>query len=125
MSEPTDDGFDPEKFRQDSEKVEGGFTEKLRQTAGRIPFAEEALSAYFCAIDPATPLRVKGILMAALAYFVIPSDVIPDFLAVMGFTDDAAVLAAAVRSVLPHVKARHRDRARETLGQETIDGPVG
>lgn len=96
--------------------VEEGFWTKLLKVAGRIPFAEELAAAYFCAADPATPLRVKGVLVAALAYFVMPVDLIPDFIAGFGFTDDAAVLATAIGLVGSHIKPRHQVRARAVLG---------
>ena len=79
-------------------------------------FAEDLAAAYFCAIDAATPLRVKGMLLAALAYFVMPLDVIPDFVAGLGFTDDAAVLAMAIGAVSRHLKPEHHARARAALG---------
>jgi uncharacterized membrane protein YkvA (DUF1232 family) len=41
--------------------------------------------------------------------------VIPDWIVGLGFTDDTAVLAAAMRSILPHIKDRHRDRARQAI----------
>ena len=47
--------------------------------------------------DPATDRKVKLTLVAALAYFVMPFDIIPDILPIMGFTDDAAVITAARR----------------------------
>jgi uncharacterized membrane protein YkvA (DUF1232 family) len=100
--------------------VERGFWKKLLKAAGRIPFAEEAAAAYFCAVDPATPTRVKGVLLAALAYFVIPTDAIPDFVAGLGFTDDAAVLAVAISIVSRHMMPQHRERARAALG--LLDG---
>ena len=96
-------------------RVERGFWTKVRRTLGRVPFVEEAVAAYFCATDRDTPLQVKAILMGALAYFVVPTDMIPDFIAAFGFTDDAAVFYAALRMVAPHIQDRHRDRARETL----------
>jgi uncharacterized membrane protein YkvA (DUF1232 family) len=96
--------------------VEHGFWKKLLKVAGRIPFAEDLAAAYFCAFDPLTPGRVKGVLIAALAYFVIPIDAIPDFIAGFGFTDDAAVLATAIGLVAGHIKPRHRRRARSALG---------
>ena len=95
--------------------VERGFWKKLLQLTGRIPFAEDLAAAYFCATDPKTPTRVKGILLAALAYFVMPVDLIPDFVAGFGFTDDAAVLATAIGLVSGHVKERHHTRARAAL----------
>ncbi len=107
--------YDPQRHARDRSRVERGFWTKVRRTLGRVPFVEEAVAAYFCAIDRNTPLQVKAILMGALAYFVVPTDMIPDFIAVLGFTDDAAVFYAALRMVAPYIKDQHRDRAREAL----------
>lgn len=110
--------YDPSQFAEDQDTVSEGFWDKLRGAAGRIPFLEDALAAYYCATDGATPVQVKAILMGALAYFVIPSDMIPDFIVAMGFTDDAAVLYAAIRTVAPHIREPHRDKARAALRSE-------
>lgn len=95
--------------------VEEGFWRKLLRVATQIPFAEELAAAYFCAVDAETPGRVRGMLIAALAYFVLPFDAVPDFLAGFGFTDDAAVLAGAIGLVSRHMKPQHYSRAREAL----------
>ena len=95
--------------------VDAGFWKKLLKVAGKIPFAEDAAAAYFCAVDPQTPSKVRAVLLAALAYFVTPIDVIPDFVAGFGFTDDAAVLALALSLVAGNVKDIHRKRARTAL----------
>jgi len=102
-------------FEHDRERVRAGFWRKLRRLAWRLPFVEEAIAAWYCALDPTTPPRVKVILMAALAYFVLPSDAVPDFLVGFGFSDDAAVLLAALRSVAPHIHGRHRAKARAAM----------
>jgi len=107
--------YDPEVYAEDRERVETGFWDKVRKTLGRVPFLEEAVGAYFCAIDPDTPIQVKAVIMGALAYFVIPVDMIPDFITTLGYTDDAAVFYAALRVIAPHIKDHHRDRARQTL----------
>src|SRR6185312_3950291 len=106
----------PATIARNKQIVEERFWKKLLRLAGKIPFAEDLAAAYFCAVDPATPSRVRGILLAALAYFVLPFDAIPDFLAGFGFTDDAAVLATALGLVTGHIKPRHRSRARGLLG---------
>jgi len=95
--------------------VEKSFWQKFLKLAGQIPFAEDLAAAYYCAIDPATPNKVKGILFAALAYFVMPMDAIPDFITGLGFTDDAAVLAMAIGLVSRHISEAHRKRARSAL----------
>jgi uncharacterized membrane protein YkvA (DUF1232 family) len=91
------------------------FWRKLAAVAARIPFAEDLLAAYYCAFDRATPMSVKATLLAAIAYFVLPADAIPDVLPVIGFTDDAAVLAAALRLVANHITPEHRTLAQEKL----------
>ncbi len=93
------------------------FWRKLGAAVAQIPFAEDLLAAYYCAFDRATPLQVKGTLIAAIAYFVLPFDAVPDMLPVLGFTDDAAVLMTALKLVSSHLRPEHRDAAREKLGQ--------
>ncbi len=100
-------------------RVKRGFWKKLARVAVSIPFAEDAAAAYFCAADPETPLRVRGALLAALVYFIVPTDVIPDFLAGLGYTDDASVLALALALVSGHLKPKHRDAARRALDKAT------
>ena len=112
---------DPKRYARDKARVEQGFWDKVRRTLGRVPFVEEAVAAYYCALDPKTPVQVKAVLLAALAYFVVPADMIPDFIAGVGFTDDATVLAAALAIVAPAITERHRDKARKALRPEGPD----
>ena len=91
------------------------FWPKLKRNLARIPFAEDLIAAYFCALDPATPTRAKAILLGALAYFIMPADLVPDFVIALGFVDDAAVLMAAVNAIGANMKPHHRERAREVL----------
>ena len=109
-----------EKLNRDRKTTERGFWQKLRRHARQLPFADELLAGYYCAVDPATPLRARAVLYGAIAYFVLPFDIVPDWIVGIGFTDDAAVLAAALRSILPHIKDTHRDWARQVL--ERISG---
>lgn len=95
--------------------VREGFWRKLRRMLGKIPFAEDLVAAYFCAVDPTTPLMARATLIAAVAYFVMPIDAIPDALAFVGFSDDATVLAAAIAVAGSHILPEHRDRARAAL----------
>jgi len=88
---------------------------KILKVAGRIPFADDLAASYYCAIDPETPMKAKGVLFAALAYFVLPTDMVPDIVAGFGFTDDATVLATALGIVGAQVQERHRRAARRLL----------
>lgn len=91
------------------------FWAKLRRVLARIPFAEDVVAAYHCAMDRDTPAYVRVVLFGALAYFVLPADLVPDMLAGLGFTDDASVIAAAIAAVGRHLEPKHREQARESL----------
>jgi uncharacterized membrane protein YkvA (DUF1232 family) len=108
----------PAVMARNEKRVRFSFWKKMLKVGGRIPFAEEAASAYFCALDRRTPVRVRATLLAALAYFVMPADLIPDFIAVLGFSDDATVLLTALGIVQSHIKPRHNQEARRALGLE-------
>jgi uncharacterized membrane protein YkvA (DUF1232 family) len=97
------------------ERLRRDFWRKLRAVAAELPFLEDLLSAYYCAFDRGTPFQVKATLVAAIAYFVLPFDVVPDMLPIIGFTDDAAMLAAAIRMVAGAITPEHRQFAREKL----------
>ncbi len=101
----------PATVRLNEQRVARGFLPKLRRVAARIPFADDLLSVYYTARDPETPMASKGMMLAALAYFVLPTDAIPDVLLGIGFTDDAAVLAALMAVLGRTVKPRHKDAA--------------
>jgi uncharacterized membrane protein YkvA (DUF1232 family) len=100
---------------RDEAEVKTGFWRKLRRHAGKVPFLEEAVAAYYCATDRATPIGVKAVLMGALAYFVLPGDLVPDLLPVLGFTDDAAVLYAALKAIGGAIRDEHRAQARAAI----------
>jgi hypothetical protein len=68
----------------DERDLQQRFWRKLRRLAARLPFAEDLIAAHYCAFDRQTPLRVKAALVGALAYFVLPADVIPDVLPLIG-----------------------------------------
>jgi uncharacterized membrane protein YkvA (DUF1232 family) len=100
---------------RDEEGLKRDFWAKLRRVGRHVPFAEDLLAAYYCTLDPATPGRVKLVLLGAIAYFVIPFDAVADILPILGFADDAAILAAAFTQVAGSIKETHREKAREAL----------
>jgi uncharacterized membrane protein YkvA (DUF1232 family) len=114
-----------DKLKKDRTRVERDFWRKLKATCRKIPFIDDLVSVYYCAMDPATPLRVKAILFGALGYFILPTDIVPDIMPLLGFGDDAAVLYAAIRTVLPHIKPEHRLQAKNALDrllQSSVSG---
>lgn len=96
-------------------RVQRGFWPKIKRTAARIPFANQALSVWFAARDPQTPMAAKGLMLGALAYFVLPIDAIPDVFVGIGFTDDAAVFAALIATLGANIRPRHREDAEAAL----------
>lgn len=117
MDKDDTNGFDLGSLEEQEKSVRSDFWSKFRRAVGRIDFAREAVAAWYCATDPKTPLQVKAILIGALAYFIVPADVIPDVIAGLGFTDDAAVFWAAWKAVGSHIQDSHRSRAAEALEQ--------
>ena len=132
MSKPTE-GFDPTTVldpsralapavqRVNSQVVRRGFWPKIRKLAGKLPFAQDAVALWFCARDPETPTATKAMLMAALAYFVLPVDLIPDWFVGIGYTDDAAVIAAAIAIAGRAIRDSHRQAARALLDRLAQD----
>src|SRR6267154_2796574 len=107
-------GFEPaDRLAKDRESVRRRFWTKLKRVVGKLPFAEDLLAAYYCAFDKQTPRHVQAALLGAIAYFILPFD----------FTDDAAVLATAIRMVATHITPEHREAARAALkrGIETAE----
>ena len=122
-------GFEPaDRLAKDRESVRRRFWIKLKRVVAQLPFAEDLLAAYYCAFDKQTPRHVQAALLGAIAYFILPFDFIPDMLPVLGFTDDAAILATAIRMVATHITPEHRDAARAALkrmGGAGRDQPEG
>ena len=114
--------FEPaQKLAQDGESVRRRFKAKFKRFAARLPFAEDLLAAYYCAFDRQTPRHVQISLLGALAYFVLPFDFVPDFLPLLGFGDDAAVLVTALRMVATNIRPDHREAARQALARGVSD----
>lgn len=116
-------GFEPAgRLAQDRDSVRRRFWSKLKRVAVRLPFAEDLLAAYYCAFDRQTPRHVQASLLGAIAYFILPFDFVPDMLPMLGFTDDAAILATAIRTVAAHITPEHREAARAALKRGVAAG---
>jgi uncharacterized membrane protein YkvA (DUF1232 family) len=94
------------------EVVRERFAAKAKRCLRRMPLAHETVAMYFCLLDRTTPVWVKATAAAALAYFILPLDAIPDLLPIVGLSDDASVLAAALAAIATHITEEHRTRAR-------------
>jgi len=113
-----DESVDERALVISEQKVRGQFWDKLKRVAGKLPFVDDLVAAYYCSMDVQTPLKVRATLLGALAYFILPIDVVPDFIAGFGYGDDAAVLAAAITLVSAHITPKHRTAAAHALGKK-------
>lgn len=100
-------------YAEQEKYVKVNFLKKLKKHASKIPFVKEALTMYYCAIDSKTPMKAKAIAIGALAYVVLPIDLIPDFILVLGYTDDAAAFWVAFNSISSHITDKHKQQAEE------------
>jgi uncharacterized membrane protein YkvA (DUF1232 family) len=93
------------------------FWRKLKREVASIPFLEDVLTAHYCAFDRNTPIHVKAVLVGAIVYFVAPDDLIPDYLPIIGYADDAAVIGMAIKLMSSHIKPEHREAARRMVAR--------
>jgi uncharacterized membrane protein YkvA (DUF1232 family) len=112
----------PQAFAERERKVRDAFWTKLKRVAGRVPFVDDLVAAYYCALDSNTPLRVRGMLFAALAYFIMPADLVPDLILGLGFADDMALLTAVIGMVASNITPTHRAAAARALDKELPAG---
>ena len=109
----------PEEADREEARIRARFWPTVKRALRTIPFIEEVVAAYYAMLDPATPLRARLTLIGALAYFVSPFDIVPDFIIGVGFLDDASVLMAAFAAVRGSIRDDHREAARRALAEET------
>ena len=102
----------------DKHYSEQGFWEKVKKyakIAGREAI-EKALVLYYSLQDPEVPAWAKTIVAGALGYFIFPLDAIPDvFMPPLGYTDDVAVMTAALAAIAAHVTPATKRRAADKL----------
>lgn len=93
----------------------GSLWAHIRRAIGKVPFVFDVAALYLCMCDDATPEPIQAVIAAALAYFIMPADAIPDFTPLYGWLDDGAVVAATLALVREHITDEHRQRARAFL----------
>lgn len=99
--------------------TDASFWLKLGSYAKKAGLAvvERALYLYYAAQRPETPAWAKTIIYGALAYFIMPIDVIPDFIPFAGYSDDLGALAGALGLVSLYINDEVKQRARQTLAR--------
>ena len=89
---------------------------KILVRAGRT-IAKPALEVLEMALDPFTPAQVRVSLLAALAYLIMPFDLFPDFMPVVGFSDDFVALTAVLSIWSKYMTPSIRYRAERKLNK--------
>ena len=89
---------------------------KILIRAGRT-IAKPALEVFEMALDPFTPAQVRVSLMAALAYLIMPFDLFPDFMPVVGFSDDFVALTAVLSIWSKYMTPSIRAKAEKKLNK--------
>ena len=79
------------------EYVEDNLWGKLEKTGKRISFAKDILALYKYMRDPFVKWYRKSIVVAALIYFIMPIDTIPDLTPLFGYLDDLGVITALLK----------------------------
>lgn len=108
----------PEDAAEKEARVRARFWPTVKKALRFIPFIDEVIAAYYAMLDPRTPAKSRLILIGALAYFVSPFDVVPDFLFAVGFVDDVSILLAALAAVRSSIREEHREAARRALAED-------
>ena len=100
----------------ESSSIDENIVIKILIKAGRT-IAKPALEVLEMAIDPYTPAQVRVSLMAALAYLIMPFDLFPDFMPIVGFSDDFVALTAVLSIWSKYMTPSIRSRAERKLNK--------
>ncbi|HMN70158.1 MAG TPA: YkvA family protein [Bdellovibrionales bacterium] len=84
--------------------------EKIAKVAGREALTM-ALTLWYCMTDARTPGHVKALMLGDLIYLISPIDAIPDFLPLVGYSDDIGLMAATIAALATHIRKEHREQA--------------
>ena len=89
-----------------------------KKMGGKLVFNLFAL--YYVLKTPDVPIKIKGVIVGALGYVIVPVDLIPDFIPVGGYVDDLAAITAAVKTarayITPDIRRRATDKVRDIFG---------
>ena len=100
----------------ESSSIDENIIIKILIKAGRT-IAKPALEVLEMSLDPLTPAQVRISLMAALAYLIMPFDLFPDFMPLVGFSDDFVALTAVLSIWGKYMTPAIRSRAEKKLNK--------
>ncbi|WP_239616285.1 YkvA family protein [Cohnella mopanensis] len=103
-----------------------GFWAKLKKSAkdagSKVVYS--GLLLYYAVQSPKTPLKARVQIYGALGYLILPIDLVPDFLPVVGYVDDLGALGLALgavaQSIDQEVKQKAKDKLKDLFGEEAL-----
>ncbi|SDP16084.1 Protein of unknown function [Paenibacillus sp. yr247] len=104
-----------------------GFWFKLKKGAKKAgsKVIYSGLLLFYALESPKTPLRAKLQIYGALGYLILPLDIIPDLLPIIGYVDDLSALGLALASVAgsidDDVKRKAKSKLRDFLGEDVMN----
>ena len=88
----------------------------------------KVLQLFYVAQNPNVPMKIRAAMIAPLGYFISPVDLIPDLTPIVGYTDDAAVIAMAIAFAHAYIDDEIRRKAKEKLvaffGKDILKNPA-
>ena len=99
------------------EYSKNSFWEKIKNYAKEagLKVIYSALLLYYASEEPEVPKKAKATIYGALGYFILPLDLIPDHISVVGFADDASILLWALLQVAVHINLTTKAKAKAQL----------
>lgn len=122
---------DIEKYEShyNEEKLSGKLSRVARKAGSKLVYA--VLLLYYVLKSPQISRADKAKIYGALGYFILPLDILPDFIPLAGFTDDLSAVIWALhtvwKNITPEVKAQAAAKTREWFGdfdQKSVDKEI-
>jgi len=86
-----------EEVQKEIDFVDENLWGKLEKSGKRVSFAKDIIALYRYMKDPFVKWYRKAIVVAALVYFIVPIDTIPDITPLFGYLDDLGVITALLK----------------------------
>lgn len=105
---------------------EDRFWRKIKRLGKKVggEILRPILLLYFLLQDSRVPFKNKAYIIGALGYFIMPIDLIPDFISVIGFTDDIAVMTLLLKELKDHITPEIEERANNIIKKITHEEGV-
>jgi Uncharacterized conserved protein len=105
---------------------ENSLLDKIKRVAksAGVKIIYAVMILYCMLIDDKVPMKEKAIILGALGYFILPIDLIPDFIP-GGYTDDLTALIYAIKmiasNITPEIREKAKNKVVEIFGQVSDD----